>query len=538
MCYSTSADKYSPLSARSYPSGRPYRSHIQLHSRTLASSDYNMMLSWLTPLLSVWFLMLHAVAYDISRSDNVAVYWGQNSYGATHSDIANYQKNLSSYCQDDSIDAIPLAFLNVFFSDGNLPSIDLSNICSTVDSPIFPDTNLPDCSFIASDIQTCQSKGKIVTISLGGATGGAGFSSADQATSFGDTIWNLFLGGTSDTRPFGSAVLDGIDLDIEGGSTQYFDSFVNRIRTLAQGSSKQYYVTAAPQCPFPDAYLSTVLNAVAFDAVYVQFYNNFCGLTNYNNPNAWDFDQWDTWAKTVAINKDVRVYIGAPASPSAAGSGYIDAATLGKIAVATRSNYSSFGGIMLWDASQAFANDRFDQAIKNAVRQGGSGGGGATSSPVTVSVPSTTMRSISSPVSSTTVDSATTTLSTTSAISSTQVSLTTPVSSATSVSATTAPSITIPVSITSTPISTPSTTSFASSTTVSASSCANAASWIAQTAFTGGQQVNYNGHLWTAKYWTYSDTPGGAAGSWTDEGACPSFSTALPDQISTFQIRR
>ena len=48
-----------------------------------------------------------------------------------------------------------------------------------------------------------------------------------------------------------------IDLDIEGGSTQYFDSFVNRIRTLATGAPKKYYVTGAPQCPYPDAYMST-----------------------------------------------------------------------------------------------------------------------------------------------------------------------------------------------------------------------------------------------------------------------------------------
>jgi chitinase len=32
----------------------------------------------------------------------------------------------------------------------------------------------------------------------------------------------------------------------------------------------RYYVTAAPQCPFPDGNLGSVLNAVAFDAVYVQ----------------------------------------------------------------------------------------------------------------------------------------------------------------------------------------------------------------------------------------------------------------------------
>ena len=68
---------------------------------------------------------------------------------------------------------------------------------------------MPDCSFLASDIQFCQSKGKIVTISLGVAYVSNTFSSDSQASSFGDTRWNLFLGGSSSTRPFGSAVLDG-----------------------------------------------------------------------------------------------------------------------------------------------------------------------------------------------------------------------------------------------------------------------------------------------------------------------------------------
>lgn len=31
---------------------------------------------------------------------------------------------------------------------------------------------------------------------------------------------------------------------------------VNRFRALASGASKKYYVTAAPQCPYPDAYQS------------------------------------------------------------------------------------------------------------------------------------------------------------------------------------------------------------------------------------------------------------------------------------------
>ena len=52
----------------------------------------------------------------------------------------------------------------------------------------------------------------------------------------------------------------------------------------------------------------------------------------------------------------MKVYIGAPASSTAAGSGYVDVGTLGSIAQATRNQYSSFGGVMLWDASQAYGS--------------------------------------------------------------------------------------------------------------------------------------------------------------------------------------
>ena len=48
-----------------------------------------------------------------------------------------------------------------------------------------------------------------------------------------------------------------IDIDVEGGGTTYYDSFIKRIRTLSQGASKKYYVTGAPQCPYPDAYMSS-----------------------------------------------------------------------------------------------------------------------------------------------------------------------------------------------------------------------------------------------------------------------------------------
>ena len=74
---------------------------------------------------------------------------------------------------------------------------------------MYPGTALANCSFMAEDIKTCQSMGKLVTLSLGGATGQIGFSNDTQAESFADQIWDLFLGGESSIRPFGDAVLDG-----------------------------------------------------------------------------------------------------------------------------------------------------------------------------------------------------------------------------------------------------------------------------------------------------------------------------------------
>lgn len=48
----------------------------------------------------------------------------------------------------------------------------------------------------------------------------------------------------------------------------------------------------------------------------------------------------------------MKVYIGAAASSNAAGEGYVNISTLISIAEQTRKQYSSFGGVMLWDASE------------------------------------------------------------------------------------------------------------------------------------------------------------------------------------------
>lgn len=68
----------------------------------------------------------------------------------------------------------------------------------------------------------------------------------------------------------------------------------------------------------------------------------------------WRITIRDFWARNTSPNKNVKIYIGAPASSTAAGSGYQDVGTLTNIAVTMRKSFPSFGGLMLWDASQAY----------------------------------------------------------------------------------------------------------------------------------------------------------------------------------------
>lgn len=50
--------------------------------------------------------------YQAGASDNIAIYWGQNSAGAV--DAGNSQKTLAEYCTNSAVDIIPIAFLSNF----------------------------------------------------------------------------------------------------------------------------------------------------------------------------------------------------------------------------------------------------------------------------------------------------------------------------------------------------------------------------------------------------------------------------------------
>lgn len=260
-----------------------------------------------------------------------AYYWGQNS-------AAVGQSRLREYCNDD-VDILVLSFLYVFGSGRGL-EVDFANQGG---GPV-NSTTLPN---IGEDIKYCQGRGKQILLSLGGASGAYGFSSDDDAKKVANDLRNAFGTGSSNNRVFGDAVIDGYDLDIEGGSSSGYAAFVNEIRRI----EPDVLIGSAPQCLYPDAYLQPALDAASFDYVFVQFYNNWCNP----GPN-FNFDEWDTWARTKSQNKNVRVFLGTPGGETAASSGFQGFESLGQVVdAAKRSSAGNFGGIMMWDAAQAFA---------------------------------------------------------------------------------------------------------------------------------------------------------------------------------------
>ena len=53
-----------------------------------------------------------------------------------------------------------------------------------------------------------------------------------------------------------SAIMDGIDMDIEGGRADNYPEFIKELRTLMDNDpNKKYLITGAPQCGYPDLYL-------------------------------------------------------------------------------------------------------------------------------------------------------------------------------------------------------------------------------------------------------------------------------------------
>ncbi len=287
----------------------------------------------------------------------LAIYWGQNGYGGAHPAASSqWEKPLDVTCTaNPAYDVVVLAFATSFVRTRNAdgyPELNFANHCETAYDARNP--FLLKCPDIQKGIETCQASGKRVVLSLGGASGAYGFVSDAEGEAFAKTVWEMFLGGKGSVRPFGSAVLDGVDLDLEGGSATGYSAFVKKLRALsAADASRHYLITGAPQCPYPDAYLGPGAGKPlgdalsSFDYLFVQFYNNACAFTG---GAAFD-DAWKQWAALGATAGGPKIFVGLPATTeAAASSSFVVRSDVAKLLGKVKSS-PSFGGVMLWDVS-------------------------------------------------------------------------------------------------------------------------------------------------------------------------------------------
>ncbi|KAM0797505.1 CHIT30 chitinase [Usnea florida] len=310
--------------------------------------------------------------FNAKSSGNLAVYYGQSP--------ATIDYTLEQMCHDKNVDIVVLAFMTTFFGPGGQPVINFGPATGgdpTLGAKKINATGLLDCPFLAKNITICQNLGKKVLLSLGGATGVTNFTNDAQATTFATTLWNLFGGGMtdSDMRPFGNVTVDGFDVDNEDHSTDHYNTFVSALRSTFSGDkTKQYYISGAPQCPRPDA--SIPLGAMqTMDFVFVQFYNNAMAGCDIGQPGF--IDSLKAWSGDLSGNGTVvgngpKLYIGAPACEACAGKGYLDPANMTSvIKSAMGAGLNNFGGVMLWDGSEAKNNTGsqgdYLQVVKSAL---------------------------------------------------------------------------------------------------------------------------------------------------------------------------
>ncbi|GLJ21005.1 hypothetical protein SUGI_0383900 [Cryptomeria japonica] len=257
---------------------------------------------------------------------NINIYWGQNSNEAS----------LPNTYASGNFEIVMLAFLNKF-ADGQTPVLNLAGHC---------DPPSGGCKSLSADIQSCQSRGVKVFMSLGGAVRNYKITSVEDAKNMASYLWDNFLGGQSDSRPIGDAVQDGIDFNIQN-TTAHWDDLASAMSALST-PSKKIYLSAAPQCPYPDAHLITALQTGRFDYVWIQFYNNTPCL--YANDNATNLvNSWTLWTTSIPTAQTRSFYIGLPAAPDAINNGgYVEPDVLISQVLPKIKPSSKYGGVMLW----------------------------------------------------------------------------------------------------------------------------------------------------------------------------------------------
>ncbi|MBT0773132.1 hypothetical protein KIH74_29580 [Kineosporia sp. J2-2] len=317
-----------------------------------------------------------------------------------------------------------------------------------------------DAQFKA-DVATLKARGQKVIISVGGQNGAISLPDSASATAFADTTYALM-------QEYG---FDGVDIDLENAPN--LANMTTALKSLAGKAGSGFVLTMAPETIYvqPGGSYLQLIDQVKdlITVVNTQYYNSGSMIGRDGKVYSSGTVDFQTALADILLDGHLRadqVGLGLPASTSAAGSGYVAPSVVNNAldCLTKGTNCGSYQPASTYPTLRGAMTWSINWDASNGYNWANTVGGhlaslpgGGTTNPTTP--PTTT-----------------------------------------------------------TPTATPTTTT---TTTPPATGCGGLAAWNATTAYTGGAKVTYGAHVWTAKWWTYGDTPGANAQDvWVDGGAC------------------
>jgi chitinase len=172
-----------------------------------------------------------------------------------------------------------------------------------------------------SDIAALHARGKKVIISVGGERGTVAVNSSAAATAFADSVYALM-------REYG---FDGVDIDLENGLNPTY--MAQALRSIRSWAGANMIVTMAPQTidmqnPAGGSYFRLALDIRdILTVVHTQFYNSGSMLgCDHNAAYGQGTVNFIVALACIQLEAGLRpdqVAVGLPATPSAAGGGYV-----------------------------------------------------------------------------------------------------------------------------------------------------------------------------------------------------------------------
>ncbi|KAF8700177.1 hypothetical protein HU200_034552 [Digitaria exilis] len=274
-------------------------------------------------LLSV--LAMGSLAGAATGPGNIAVFWGRNASEGT----------LREACDTGTYNTILISFLTGFggaFSPSSY-SLDISG------HPL---------AGVGDDIKHCQSKGILVLLSIGGPTSTSGnysLPTPQSAAALASHLWHAYLAGggvsssnSGDTpRPFGDAVLDGVDFYVDhAGDNDRYDELARRLHSYSG-----VMTTATVRCSYPEQpSMAAALATGLFARVHVRMYGGDLQC---------EWGQFDSWNKWAAAYPGSKVFVGVVASPEADKDAYLFQKDLYYGILQFSEKVPNYGGLMIWD---------------------------------------------------------------------------------------------------------------------------------------------------------------------------------------------